>query len=60
MKVIIGCYNYTIDHLRGLNKKNDYGGYSVPDEDWRWGTIYTSPTSMKLLILRFPHLKPYV
>jgi Cft2 family RNA processing exonuclease len=32
----------------------------VPDESWDYGTIYTSPVSKKLLLLRFPHLAPYV
>ena len=32
----------------------------MPDEDWDYGTIYTSPTSMKILLLRFPHLRPHV
>ncbi len=36
------------------------GGFHIPDEDWDHGTIYTSPTSKILLLLRFPHLRPYV
>ena len=54
-----------IDHLRGLSRRNDFGGngsysFSSPDEDWSWGTIYTSPKSKAILLLRFPHLRPYV
>jgi hypothetical protein len=47
-----------IDHLKGLTRmSNGNGGFSVPDETWDYGTIYTSPTSKKLLLLRFPHLE---
>eukprot|EP00347_Sterkiella_histriomuscorum_P015145 403358146 len=48
------------DHLRGLSKRSEYGNYGGPDEDWQWGTIYTSPKSKNILLLRFPNLKPYV
>ena len=51
--------NDHLDHLKGLTKVGGQG-YSFPDEDWDHGTIYTSPTSMTLLLLRFPHLAPYV
>ncbi|CDW79177.1 5 exonuclease apollo [Stylonychia lemnae] len=47
------------DHLRGLSRRSDYGGYAGPDEDWHWGQIYTSAKSKALLLLRFPHLAQY-
>ena len=47
------------DHLKGLTRRNDYG-YFAPDEGWSWGYIYTSHKSKALLLLRFPHLKPFV
>mmetsp|Transcript_30703 Transcript_30703/g.22781 ORF Transcript_30703/g.22781 Transcript_30703/m.22781 type:complete len:157 (+) Transcript_30703:59-529(+) len=48
------------DHLQGLSKESSFSSFSVPDESWAWGTIYTSDLSAKLLLARFPHLKPYV
>ena len=47
------------DHLKGLTRMSP-GGFYAPDEDWDYGTIYTSPISKALLLLRFPHLKPHV
>jgi DNA cross-link repair 1A protein len=32
----------------------------MADEEWDLGTIFTSPTSKTILLLRFPHLAPYV
>ena len=36
------------------------GGFHVPDDAWDYGTIYCSPASKSLLLLRFPHLEPNV
>ena len=49
-----------IDHLGGLSRSEYGGSYSVPDQSWCWGTIYTSVASKKMLLLRFPHLAEYV
>lgn len=47
------------DHLKGLSRMSG-PGFNVPDEEWDHGKIYTSTTSKILLLLRFPHLRPYV
>ena len=46
--------------MKGLTKRSEYGNYGGADEDWQWGTIFTSPKSKALLLLRFPNLKPFV
>ena len=47
------------DHLNGLTISTGNNGYKVPRTDWCFGKIYTSLVSSKILIARFPHLRPY-
>jgi len=35
------------------------GGFKVPRTDWCFGKIYTSECSAKILLARFPFLRPY-
>lgn len=35
------------------------GGYKVPRTDWCFGKIYASTDSARILLARFPHLRPY-
>lgn len=39
--------------------KGGVGTYRAPRLDWCFGKIFTSAVSAKILIARFPHLKPY-
>mmetsp|Transcript_20314 Transcript_20314/g.25059 ORF Transcript_20314/g.25059 Transcript_20314/m.25059 type:complete len:87 (+) Transcript_20314:47-307(+) len=47
------------DHLNGLTMPMGNNGYKVPRTDWCFGKIYTSEHSAKILLARFPHLRPY-
>ena len=48
-----------LDHLNGLTIKMGAGGYKAPKTDWCFGKIFTSEHSAKILLARFPHLRPY-
>ena len=44
------------DHLGGLTK----GDYNQPDTEWCYGSIYCSEITYRLMLLRFPNLKPFL
>ena len=44
------------DHLGGLTR----GDYNAPDTEWSHGSIYCSEITYRLMLLRFPNLKPFM
>ena len=42
------------DHLRGLTNEFE------PDINWNYGPIYCSDVTYRMMLLRFPHLEPFM
>ena len=47
------------DHLKGLNGGIGVGDFS-PNVHWNFGPIYCSAATHRMMLLRFPHLEPFL